>query len=158
MNTPKAQEVYRHFKGNCYQILAVAEHTESGDQLVVYQAMYGEHKIYARPLDMFMSPVDKAKYPDADQDMRFERIKQSDEVEEDSEYDPGLARFLSAETYEKRLEVLDSLKKSITDDTLTSMSIACDVTLPNGSIEEKYETLKKALIMFDKFEGNRLRS
>lgn len=157
MNTPKAQEIYRHFKGQQYRIVAVAEHTETGEQLVVYQAMYGEGKIYARPLEMFCSPVDKDKYPDAVQQMRFEKVE-NDSSADEPEIDPQLDEFLMADSYEERLEILATLKNRITDDMITSMSIACDIPLADGSVEEKYETFKKALMMLDKFECTRLRN
>lgn len=71
---PRPFEIYRHFKGNQYQILTLAKDSEDGRALVVYQALYGDYTVYVRDLDQFMSPVDKVKYPDVTQTYRFEQV------------------------------------------------------------------------------------
>lgn len=72
MNELKINGIYKHFKGDYYIVLDVAEHTETGEKLVIYRALYEDAKLYARPYDMFLSKVDKEKYPNVDQEYRLE--------------------------------------------------------------------------------------
>ena len=74
---PRPNEIYRHFKGKCYQILSVAIHSETNEKMVVYQQLYAPYAVYVRPLDMFMSEVDRVKYPEVTQVYRFEKIQES---------------------------------------------------------------------------------
>ena len=75
---PNPSEVFKHFKGNFYKILAVGHHSETKEQLVVYYDLSGKNSTVEdpciRPLEMFMSEVDHKKYPDVSQKYRFERV------------------------------------------------------------------------------------
>ena len=75
---PKSGEVFRHFKGNRYKILAVGHHSETKERMVVYYDISGQNSSIddpcIRPLEMFMSEVDNKKYPDVSQKYRFERL------------------------------------------------------------------------------------
>ena len=57
MQQPKAGK-YRHYKGMEYELLEVATHTETGEQLAIYRALYGEYGLWARPLAMFVETVE----------------------------------------------------------------------------------------------------
>lgn len=71
-------QLWRHFKGGVCEIIAVATHSETGEPMVVYKcdACVTDYNngIWVRPRSMFLSIVDREKYPDVKQDCRFELI------------------------------------------------------------------------------------
>lgn len=179
---PKPFEIYKHFKGNQYQIITLATDCEDGKPMVVYQALYGEFKVYVRELSEFMSLVDKEKYPKASQEYRFEKVALSGErtvtesgfreagaenpdtekpdVEEpDAEemsLDPAVLEFLDADSLEEKLNILAGVHHRITDEMLVTMAVASDVELNKGSTEEKYAELQECLLTKAKYEIKRL--
>lgn len=212
---PKPGELYQHFKGKLYQIITVAIHTETGEAMVVYQALYGDFKTYVRPLAMFISEVDKIKYPDATQQYRFElkkglednilpvqslseykqegqnetnelkvdvseaklelgnettgKVAEAEEANKVTEADATeeeatggavnslLLKFLDAETYNEKLELIATSRKHLTDRLINDMAVALDITVDEGPLDDRIERLIYSLQTMSRFEQKRWR-
>lgn len=176
---PRPNEIYRHFKGKYYQILSVAIHSETMEKMVVYQQLYAPYAVYVRPLDMFMSEVDRTKYPQVEQVWRFEKqqepfwseteqviqekteieekkITQKEQTAENVVLDDGLLAFLEAESYEEKLEILNQLHNRMTDAMIDTMAVSLDVEIKDGDIGKRYQELMNCLLKLEHFECSRL--
>lgn len=73
MREVKVGAKYKHFKGSIMEVLGLAKHSETLEDMVVYKHL-DDNQIWVRPLEMFNSKVDKEKYPDVEQEYRFEEV------------------------------------------------------------------------------------
>ena len=164
---PAPQEVYRHFKNNLYQIITLAVHSETKEELVIYQALYGEFGIYARPLEMFMSEVDHEKYPQVRQKYRFEKVSAGEEAQREEEQqkeeqqeelpDMDLMKFLDADSMEEKRRILIAMKPRITDRLINDIAASLDITVDEGELEKRYKDLLYCVETMNRFEVDRLR-
>ena len=180
-SNPKPLQVYRHFKGNIYQVIDIAQHTETGEKLVIYRPLYQEGKTYARPLAMFLSEVDKKKYPAAEQKYRFELYNPDSGVTEDDtatrtqrdssadsdttlsdnepdqSINPYLETFLDAASYEEKLDKFLLMRGKVDEKVLSDVAMSLDLELTSDSVDEMYAEILKCLKTMEKYECNRLR-
>ncbi len=135
---PRSGELYRHFKNKLYQIVTVATHSETREQLVIYQALYGDYQVYARPLEMFVSEVDHVKYPEVTQKYRFERVEQP--VQEQLQEMPKQSEAGAVPVTPKLQEasVSPEMLQSATDGGVNPKLLAF---LDADDMEEKYHIL-----------------
>ncbi len=163
---PKSGQLYRHFKGNIYRIITVAKHSETGERLVIYKRDdAGEDNAYARPLEMFLSEVDRRKYPDVREKYRFTLC--SEDVIADLEtgggvsgeasgLDPLLEAFLDADTISEKVERFYDMRIRADEAMLDYVAASIEIDTA-GTRDEKYSEILRALKAKEKYESNRLR-
>ena len=147
---PKPGECYRHFKGNRYQVLTVAKHTEREEELVIYEGLYGEHPVYARPLAMFTGKVDKMKFPDVKQEYRFELEEET--AVPDVEKQSLIMQFLELDSNAEKKLFLQNNRVNITSELLSAVAMSMDYVESSQDLAIRYENIIKYLDTLMKFE------
>ncbi|WP_343210367.1 DUF1653 domain-containing protein [Anaerolentibacter hominis] len=178
---PRPGEVYRHFKNKLYQIMTIAEHSETGETLIIYQALYPPFSVYARPLSMFMEPVDREKYPGVKARYRFSRIDKDElkpwdqtlktgqkvepsgepastvqvDTEEREDIDPVLLAFLETDDLKEKREILQNrMKEPYDEKILNAMAASLEVEI-SDSAEETFRQIKRNLDIRNRYEIRR---
>ncbi len=164
---PKAGETYRHFKNKKYKIITIARHSETGEELVIYQALYGDGMVCARPLDMFVSEVDHEKYPEVTQKWRFEKLTDAEDTAvaeeviaakekrlEELSVEEKMMAFFDTEDLEARYKILLSMREEITDTMIDNMAVVMDIMIPDGDLYTRYDDLRRAIQVKQRYEQN----
>ena len=171
---PKKGEIYRHFKGNLYEIIIIARDSETLEEKVVYKEVDGD-AAYVRSLPMFVSLVDKDKYPNVTQEFRFELVtnpvvtkeKKVESIEEAPQEmiqeEISLAdqtlimNFLELNTVDEKIQYLLGNKDKITPEFITVVAQSLEFVETKEILQDRYYAVLNYLKTVAKYERGRLR-
>lgn len=139
LKRPSKGEIYKHFKGNIYQIVAIAKHSETLEELVIYQDINSD-AVYARPLNMFVELVDENQ-------PRFELCQQKEQF--------SIMDFLDLSGATEKLNYLERTRNDITEDIIGMIAQSLDFVENEGSLEERYYAVLQYLRTIEKYEKRR---
>lgn len=184
---PRPGEQYLHFKNKLYQVIAVARHADTDEAYVVYQALYDDFAVYVRPYREFIGEVDHEKYPHVTQTWRFAYRNNLEQQESISEHplqekesvadesavsaaapqetdeegsggiNPWLDRFLDAESFSEKYQLICDMRADVTDKLIDDLAAVMDVVIPEGRLADRYKELRACAQMKQKYEISRLR-
>ena len=165
---PKKGDIYRHFKGNLYEIIIIARDSETLEEKVVYKELNGD-AAYVRSLSMFVSYVDKEKYPDVEQEYRLEFVssEKTEEVihheikcesEEISDSNQSFVmEFLDLHSISEKITFLKKNKENISSDFLEIVAQSLEFTENDDNLMDRYYAILRYLNMLERYERGRLR-
>ena len=158
---PKKGDIYRHFKGNLYEVIIIARDSETLEEKVVYKAVDGEDA-YVRTLSMFLSKVDQVKYPDVKQEFRFELITNEQVIdlpkaEPIMENQNMIFDFLDLDSTNDKIQYLVHNKEKVTENFLSVVAQSLDFAESKGDLEERFEDILKYLRTVSRYENTRFR-
>ena len=158
---PKKGDIYRHFKGNLYEVIIIARDSETLEEKVDYKAVDGEDA-YVRTLSMFLSKVDHVKYPDVKQEFRFELITNEQVIdlpkaEPIMENQNMIFDFLDLDSTNDKIQYLVHNKEKVTENFLSVVAQSLDFAESKGDLEERFEDILKYLRTVSRYENTRFR-
>ncbi len=171
---PKKGEIYRHFKGNLYEIVLIARDSETLEEKVVYKEVDGE-SAYVRSLPMFVSLVDKEKYPNVTQEFRFELLQEAEGLQkkthtevisgrvEDVDSEVQIAghdmimEYLEQESIDNKIDYLIRVKDCITEPFISVVAQSLDFVENEGELSDRYDAILRYLRTIARYESGRLR-
>ena len=151
---PKKGEIYRHFKGNLYEIVLIARDSETLEEKVVYKEVEGD-SAYVRSLPMFVSLVDKEKYPNVTQEFRFELVQEA-VISETADHDM-IMEYLEQDTVDSKIDYLIRVKDRITEPFISVVAQSLEFVENEGELSERYEEILRYLRTVARYESGRLR-
>lgn len=166
---PGPGEKYRHLKKGMCQVITLAEHSETGKNLVVYQALQDGFSVYATELELFQAEFEsenKATYQTQMQQEQTKPLKKAEpmeKMEEIPEEAPGginplLMEFLETDSLEKRYNILVSMRDIVDNGMIDTMAVVLDTVIPDGELMKRYDDLKHVIHTKQQYENaNRLR-
>ncbi|MBO5303807.1 MAG: DUF1653 domain-containing protein [Lachnospiraceae bacterium] len=133
------------------QVICIAKHAETGEELVVYQQLEGEFSCYVKPLEACVLSQEKGM------SQSYAVSQEKRMSQEESAVDPALLAFLDADTLEEKYNVLVSIQGRITDYLIDSFAVCLDVVIPQGDTDTRYRQLLSSVRTMQKYENTRLR-
>lgn len=172
-------------EGKKYRMLTLAKHGETGEDMVVYQALYEPFQTYVRPMKALQEEIDKKKIrflegvsqkeqTNSEEDavknagtQAGENIEREDSAPQgesaaqdknkgsEEEIHPEFRRFLDAESNNERIEILRGMRDIVDNTMINSMAVMLDVEIKDGPIEERYEELLECALLKRRYEIER---